>query len=92
MSRVSQLDELAISQSVSSFEATLMDSISLLMPQCDRLLVEEFRSGVRSNVIRHLLEAYKTIYQAVNRTENGYLNAATMFSYNPETIKTILHI
>lgn len=92
LSRITQLDELAMAQAVLSFESTLMDTSSLLMPQCDRLLNSELRNGARMNVIQQVLEAYRTIFDAVHKSENGYVNASTMFSYNPEQLKTILQV
>lgn len=89
-SKVPSLDYKSIQRSVKSFERLLEDPNSLVLPQVDRLLDPQIRNVATHSVSQLIYDSYTTFYNAVLDPKNEYPNPQSLFSYDPQQVKTML--
>lgn len=84
------MDAKSISLCVKSFEQFLEDPIALLAPQMDKLLDPQIRNYATQHISQLIYDSYLNFYNIVMDSKHEYVNPRSLFSYDPQQVKTML--
>jgi len=89
LSQIPGLDYTSLYNALRIFDTKLLD-LTISMPLTDKLQSQDIRKQVRSAVAGIISDSYKNLYEAVNLTENGYVNVENLFRYKPDQVRTMI--
>lgn len=90
LSYVAHMDNRQLSTAMRSFEESLLDISTMVMPQCEKLFSSRLKSQARSQVYQMIIGAYTSLYNSIMDTSNKYESPSLIVPYEPKQLKTML--
>lgn len=90
LSSIQGMDSQTVKTAMTKFDSYLASPDTLILPQCSLILSGRVRDSVKKNSVELICEAYKHMFEAINKPANEYKDPQSIVPRTPDQVVKLL--